>query len=56
MVWELVAGSFLSKIALIDRQFWLAFCNSFCFSFVLRFCDGILRGTNIKQQNKFFNI
>ena len=52
MVWELVADSFLSKIAL----FWLAFCNSFCFAFVLRFCDGILRGTNIKQQNKFFNI
>ena len=33
IIWELVVGSFLSKIALIDRQFWLAFCNSFCFSF-----------------------
>ena len=33
IVWELVVGSFLSKIALIDRQFWLAFCNGFFFSF-----------------------
>ena len=50
-VWELVDGSFLSKIALIDRQFWLA---SFCFS--LHFCNGILRGANIKQKNKIFDV
>ena len=55
-VWELVDGSFLSKIALTDRQSGLAFCNSFCFCFFLRFCDGILRGTNIKKKNNFFDI
>ena len=55
-VWELVDSSFLSKIALIDRQPWLAICNSLCFCCSLHFCDGILRGTNIKQNNKFFDI
>ena len=55
-VWELVDASFLSKIASIDRQFWLVFYNSFCVCFSLRFYDGILRGTNIKQKNKFFDI
>ena len=54
-VWELVDGSFLSKIVLIDRQFWLAFGNSFCWS-SLRSCDGILRGTNIKKKIFFFDI